>query len=293
MDKLYICNSYSNYISQINLINDREKMLYISDDKDIIGIHGITLEGDKLYIAANNSDSFYIFSLKDEGVSSFDIGMKTSDIRFIERYAYLIGSDTNCLIVYDIEHRCICYEIKCGNYPHSMDVSSQCNLISITNMYNNEITIVDYSINDFIKNIRTGDIPTISKFYNNGKHIFVCESNLGHEKYGTLSVYDVKTGERNNTITLSKSPVDMYIDNDFKTIFVSNHLGECISIIDINSFKEISRIYISGMPRGMYRKGRFLYIVITDKNRVIKYDILTGIQESIEVGLYPTCIYSY
>lgn len=293
MKKLYICNSGSNYISQINLRNDKKEVLYISEDKNIIGMHSITLNDNKIYIASNNSELFYKFNLNDYSISSFNVGMKTNDIRFIDNYIYLIGSDTNCLITYDIEDRCICYEIKCGNYPHSMDVNSKYKLLSITNMYNDELTIVDYSIHDFIRNIKTRNLPTISRFYNNSKYIFVCESNLGDESYGTFSVYDVRTGQRDNTITLSKSPLDMYIDYDFKLIFVSNHLDECVSIIDIKSFREIDRIYISGMPRGVYRKGIFLYIVITDKNKLIKYNILTGSQGSIDLGENPTCIYVY
>lgn len=293
MQSLYICNVSSNYISRVCLDSDKEEKIYISMDKKLLGSHGIDLSDEKLYVAANDNYNFYEIDIKSKNVKNYYVGMLTNDLKLKNNYMYLICSENNCLIIYDMVEDHLCYEIECGNYPHSMDISDKSKLISITNMHNNQLTIVNYEENDFVRNIRTGNLPMKSKFHRDGRHIFVCESNLGDEVEGTFSVYDSQTGEKYKSITLHKSPIDMCFDYEANIVFVSNHLGNCISVIDLSSFKEISRIDICGTPRGIYKRGRFLYVVISDKDKLLKYDIYTKDEEFIKIGSEPTCIYSY
>ena len=290
MKDLYICNGSSNYVSRVNLDKDVEEKIYISLDDKLLGAHGIDLNGDKLYIATNDSYSFYEVNTSNRHVEKYYIGMVANDLKFRDKFMYLICSENNCLAVYDMEENRLSYEIMCGNYPHSIDMNDKEKIICITNMHNNQLTIVDYNTNQFVKDIRTGNLPMKSKFYKDGKYIFVCESNLGDEFDGTFSVYDFHTGEKYKSITLHKSPIDMFFDYEDNIVFVSNHLGNCVSVIDLKEFKEISVIETFGMPRGIYKKGRFLYIVISDKDKLLKYDIYTKSKEIIEIGSEPTCI---
>lgn len=291
MRSLYVCNVSSNYVSKVGFDNNKEEKIYISTDEKLLGSHGIDFNDEKLFVAANDNYNFYEVDINTKNVRKYYIGMMTNDLRIKNDYMYLICSESNCLVVYDMIEDKLCYEIGCGNYPHSMDISEESGLISITNMHNNQLTIVDYNKNDLIRNIRTGNLPMKSKFYRGGRYIFVCESNLGDEAKGTISVYDSLTGERENNLTLDKSPIDMFFDYESNVIFVSNHLGNCISLIDLIEFKEISRINISGNPRGIYKKGRFLYVVMSDKDKLLKYDILTQNEKFINLGSDPTCIY--
>ena len=290
MKDLYVCNVSSNYVSKINLNDYEEEKIYISREEKILGSHGIDLNGQNLYVATNNDYNFYRIDLKNFYVSKYNVGMLANDLMFKDRYMYLICSENNCLIVYDMMEKRLSYEICCGNYPHSMDVCDYNKLICITNMHNNQLTLVDYEQNDFVKNIRTGNLPMKSKFYKNSKYIFVCESNLGHEESGTFSIYDSQTGDKYKSITLDKSPLDMYFDYHSDTVFVSNHLGNSISIVDLGKFKEIVRIEVNGSPRGLCKVGRFLYIVINDKDELLKYDMYTKEREFIKIGSDPTCI---
>ncbi len=293
MRNLYICNVSSNYISKVGLDACKEEKMYISMEEKLLGSHGIDLNSGKLYVATNDNYSFYEIDVENGRVRNYYVGMLANDLKFKNDYMYLICSENNCLIVYDMIEKRLCYEIQCGNYPHSMDICDKSKLISITNMHNNELTIVNYEKNDFVRKIRTGNLPMESKFYRDGRHIFVCESNLGNDEEGTFSVYDSKNGERSKTITLGKSPIDMHFDYEDNMAFVSNYLGNCISVIDLVAFKEISRIDVCGTPRGILKKGRFLYIVISDKDILLKYDIYTKEEEFIRTGLEPTCIHSY
>lgn len=292
MQNLYICNVSSNYISRVRLDICKEEKMYISMDEKLLGSHGLDLNKGKLYVATNDNYNFYEIDIGNGKVEDYYTGMPTNDLKFKDNYMYLICSESNCMIVYDMVNKGLCYEIECGNYPHSMDICDKSKLICITNMHNNQLTMVNYQKNDFVRSIRTGNLPMKSKFHKDGRHIFVCESNLGDEESGTFSIYDSKTGERHKTITLGKSPIDMYFDYDDNTVLVSNYLGNCISVVDLTTFEEISRIDVCGTPRGISKIGRFLYVVISDKDTLLKYDIYTKGEEFIKTGLDPTCIYS-
>lgn len=293
MQNLYICNVSSNYVSKVGFNDDKEEKIYITNQEKSLGSHGMDLNNERLFVATNDNHNFYEVDINTKNVKKYYVGMLTNDLKFKNDYMYLICSENNCLIVYDMIEDKLCYEIECGNYPHSMDLSDKSKLISITNMHNNQLTIVDYGKNDFVRNIRTGNLPMKSKFYKDGRYIFVCESNLGDDVEGTFSIYDSYTGEKDKSITLGKSPIDMCFDYESDIVFVSNHLGDYVSIVELSNFKEISRIEACGSPRGIYKKGRFLYIVMSDIDKLLKYDIFSQKQEFIKIGSDPTCIYSH
>lgn len=293
MQSLYVCNVSSNYVSKVDFNNNKQEKIYISKDEKLLGSHGIDFNEDKLFVAANDNYNFYEVDVNTKKVKKYYIGMMTNDLLVKNNFMYLICSESNCLVIYDMKEDKLCYEIGCGNYPHSMDKSEESGLISITNMHNNQLSIIDYNKNDLIRNIRTGNLPMKSKFYKGGRYIFVCESHLGDEVDGTFSVYDSLTGEKEKSLTLDKSPIDMCFDYGLNIVFVSNHLGNCISLIDLSDFREISRINISGNPRGIYKNGRFLYIVMSDKDMLLKYDILTKSEKFINIGSDPTSIYCH
>lgn len=291
MQDLYICNVSSNYVSKINLRDYKEEKIYITKEEKMLGSHGIDLNGGNLYVATNNDYNFYEIDLKNFYVSKYYIGMLANDLKIKGQHMYLICCENNCLLVYDMVEKRLNYEISCGNYPHSMDICDYNKLISITNMHNNQLTLVDYEKNDFVKNIRTGNLPMKSKFYKGSEYIYVCESNLGNEENGTFSIYNLNTGYKHKSITLGKSPIDMYFDYDSDTVFVSNHLGNSISIVDLVEFKEITRIEVNGLPRGLCKVGRFLYVVINDICELLKYDMYTKETSFIKIGSDPTEIY--
>lgn len=293
MKDLYICNVSSNFVSKININKYKEQKIYLSTDEKLLGSHGIDIVNNKLYVAANDNFNFYEVDVTGNNLKKYYTGMLTNDLKLYKKYMYLICSENNCLIMYDIEENRLCYEITCGNYPHSMDMSHHSKLICVTNMHNNELTLVNYETNEFTKKIRTGNLPMKSKFFKDGRYIFVCESNLGCDVNGTFSVYDAYTGDKCKTITLDNSPIDMFLDYTDNIIFISNHLGKSVSIVDLDEFKEIGKIEVQGNPRGIYKIGRFLYIVVNDKSELLKYDMYAKTREFIELGADPTSIYCY
>src|SRR5699024_10779311 len=117
MQSLYICNVSSNYISRFCLDSDKEEKIYISMDKKLLGSHGIDLSDEKHYVAANDNYNFYEIDIKSKNVKNYYVGMLTNDLKLKNNYMYLICSENNCLIIYDMVEDHLCYEIECGNYP--------------------------------------------------------------------------------------------------------------------------------------------------------------------------------
>ena len=293
MNDLYVCNVSSNFLSKINLEKFKAEKIYLSTDEKLIGSHGIDIVNNKIYVAANDNFNFYEVDTEGKNLRKYYTGILTNDLKLQGKYMYLICSENNSLIVYHMTEHRLCYEISCGNYPHSMDLCTESKLVCVTNMHNNELTLINYETNEFVKSIRIGNLPMKSRFSKDGKYIFVCESNLGCDVEGTFSVYNVSTGEKCKNLTLGMSPIDMFIDYKDNTIFVSNHLGKYISIVDLNEFNEIGKIGVPGTPRGVYKIGRFLYVVVNDTCNLLKYDMYVKNKEYIELGADPTCIYCY
>lgn len=293
MNDLYICNGSSNYISKINLIDNLHQKIYLENDSRIIGIHGIDFSNDKAYIATNNSYNFYEIDINTLRIKVWDIGMFTNDLKIINDFMYLIGSETNCLVVYDMRNKYLCYQIECGNYPQSMDINDKYKLLCVTSSRSDQINVIDYDLNDIVKNFRTDNFPMNSKFYKDSKYIFVCESRFGDNSSGNFSIYDFESGQNYKSIKLNNAPVDMFIDYKSRCVFVSNYLGNCVSVIDLLELKEIGRIYVNGNPMGVYKNGRFLYVVLGDKEVLIKYDLYTRKNEIIKIGEDPSRVYGY
>jgi YVTN family beta-propeller protein len=63
----------------------------------------------------------------------------------------------------------------------------------ISNFENDSITIVDLEDKKNIKNIRVGSYPTKALFTVAGNCILICESNIGTDTRGSISILSLKT----------------------------------------------------------------------------------------------------
>lgn len=285
---LYICNTFSDSISKVNLQDFREehKINLTTDNQSRVGPHGICVYKDKLLVANNYSNSISIIDInKGIEIENYFIGMHCNDVSVFEDEAYIICGDLNNLIIFDLIKNSICEEIPCGNLPHSIDIDKKNKVLVISNMQNDSITLIDCVDKSVIKNIRVGAYPTKSLFSINGDHILVCESNLGGDSRGSISILSRKNYNVIYKILLGNSPVDMYCSRN--KCFVSNFGDGTLSIVDINNYKQLKKINIGGMPRGIIKIGRNIYVGDNYNNLLIKVDMLEESKKVISIGKEP------
>lgn len=156
----------------------------------------------------------------------------------------------------------------------------------MSNINNDSISLIDIKNRNNYFNIRVGAYPTKAIFTLDGKSILVCESNIGSDYKGCISIISLKSLKIVHRIPVGNSPTDMYCDENF--LYVSNFGDGTVSIIDINNYKEIKKIIVGGMPRGIISLGHNLYIGDNYNNLLINVDYTNEGKKNIPIGGEPT-----
>lgn len=290
MNYIYICNTSSDFISKVNL-NDffEEKRIDLKarNTAHRVGPHGICVNNNKLITANNYNNSISIINIEDEvEEDSYYIGVHCNDVVVYNNNAYIICGDLNSLIVFDLIGKRVVEQIPCGSLPHSICLNKEKKLLLISNMEDNSITLIDCTNNQYIKNIRVGEYPTKALFTVDGQYALVCESNIGSDFRGSIAILSLKNYKVINRVTVGNSPVDMYCNNRY--CFVSNFGEGTVSIVDINNYKEEKKIIIGGMPRGIIKCDKDLYVGDNYNNLLIKVNIREEDKKYIPIGGEPT-----
>ncbi len=289
MSWLYVCNTSSDNLSVVNLESFQEKIKISlnSYNMDKIGPHGICTYKQKLLVSNNYSNTLSIIDTElNKEVQSHFIGMHCNDAAVYGDKAYVICGESNYVVVFNLITNKIDEEIPCGNFPHSIQINKQKKLMLISNFENDSITIVDLEDKKNIKNIRVGAYPTKALFTVDGNCILICESNIGTDTRGSISILSLKTYRVLNKILVGKYPVDMYVDTSY--CFVSNFGEGSISIADINLYKEIKKINVGGMPRGIIKIKDYIYIGDNYSNLLIRVHMQNENKKVISIGGEPT-----
>lgn len=288
MGYLYVCNTSSDNISVVDTENFKEEMkipLQLSK-MDRVGPHGICVYKDKLLVANNYSHTISIVDTKvKEEVNSFFIGMHCNDAVVYEDKAYVICGESNHVAVFNLINNTIEEEIPCGDLPHSIDINKQKKIIVVSNFHNDSLTIIDLEDKNNVANVKVGAYPTKALFTVDGNNILICESNLGGDIKGNVSVLSLKGFKLINKILVGKYPVDIYPSSEH--CYVTNFGEGSISVVDINNYKEIKRINVGGMPRGIVKMGNQLYVTDNYNNLLIAIDIESENKRVISIGGEP------
>lgn len=290
MHYLYLCNTSSDYISKIDLSTfSEENRIYLKshDMKEKIGPHGVCIYKNKLIVANSYSNSISIINIPNElEESSYYIGVNCNDVAVFQDKAYIICGDLNSLIVFDLVENKVVEEVPCGDLPHSICLNKEKKLLVVSNMKDDSITLIDCANNENVKNIRVGAYPTKALFTVDGQYALICESNIGSDFKGSISVLSLKNFKIINRVITGNSPIDMYCNE--RLCFVSNFGDGTISIIDINHYKEKEKIIVGGMPRGIIELSGNIYVGDNYNNLLIKVDTRDGTKIHIPVGGEPT-----
>lgn len=289
MSFIYICNTSSDYISKINLetFSEETKIPLNLNKLTRIGPHDICAYKDMLLVANSHSNNLSIISRsEDREIDSYFIGMHCNGVRVLNDNAYIICGEINSVIVFNLTKNKIIEEIPCESFPHSISIHKESGRIIVSNMNSDSITIIDAFQKESVVNVKVGAYPTRAVFTPDGKYILVCESNMGTSKNGAVSIIHSENFNFIRKIKVGSCPVDIFCDNE--SCFVSNFGEGTISSVDIIKAVEIKRAMIGGMPRGIIKYGKFLFIGDSYNNLFIKFDFEKKNKKAIFIGNEPT-----
>ncbi|URZ07265.1 YncE family protein [Clostridium felsineum] len=290
MSFICVCNSGSDDLSVIDLDNLKENFrIDLRIQTSRIGPHGIFKYKDNIVTANTFSNTLSFVNLeKKEIYKSCFIGMHCNDLRIVKESAYVICGDSNSVIKYNFQDEVIDEMISCGYMPHSIDFNAKNNMFVTADMGSSSITVFKKSSLGYINSIKVGEYPTKAIFTEDGEKVIVCESNMGTDYNGTLSIIPLNNIEKKRSVKVGKWPVDIFCDN--KICFVSNFGDGTVSIIDLEKMKEIRKIYVGGMPRGIIKRNKLLYVGDSYNNNLICIDIHSDTKKIIPIGNEPTGI---
>ena len=270
-----------------------ESKIPLGVDKNAsMGPHGICIYKDKLLVANSYSNSLSILNIAEEKeVENYFIGMHCNGVEVYNDRAYVICGELNNIIVFNLIKNKIVEEIPCGSFPHSISFSKRRSLMVVSNMHSDNITLVDCKNIENPLNIKVASYPMKAIFDNSGEYILVCESSMGIEPNGTLSVIEAKSLKNLGRIKVGNSPVDIYADANY--CYISNFGDGTISIVDIINLKEIKRIKIGGMPRGIIKSGKYIYVGDNYNNLLVQINVENNSKKVISIGGEPTAMTIY
>lgn len=281
---IYVCNTFSDYISEIDIKEFKENKRINLSTHSRIGPHGISRFNQHIITANNYSNDITIINLEDYSISSFYIGSRCNDVKVYEDKAYIVCGDSNDMKIFNIKEKIIERTIFCGNFPHSVDIEHNYNMILVCNMGDGVLNLIDLKEEKSIKHRSIGSYPTKAVFSSCGEKIFVCESCLGSNKNGNIRILDKNLCEV-KILKVGINPVDIFCGKE--NIYVSNMGEGTISIIDEKDFKEVERIKVGGMPRGVIEKDNFLYIGDYFNSKLIRISLKDLESKHIYIGKEP------
>lgn len=288
MDYLYVCNTASDYISKVELraFEEKEKIV-LSNKGNKVGPHGICCWKSDLITANSYSNSITrIDIVQGKEEASYYVGRHCNDVDVFEDTAYIICGESNDIVAFDLISNKIVEEIPCGSLPHSIAINKNTGLIAVSNMESDSITLINPRTNDSLKEVKVGPYPTKAIFCRDGKNIFVCESDLGSDRVGNISIVSLESLSVVDRIKVGKAPVDLWCDG--LVCYVSNFNEGTVSVVYLEDKEEVKKIDIGGMPRGIVKKGRYLYIGDNYSNLLVKYDVYMDKKKVIPIGGEPT-----
>lgn len=288
MKYLFVCNTGSDTLSQINLNNFKEEQcIRIARNNERYGPHGLCRWKENIITANSYNSSLSIIDfVAGEVVEEYYIGGNCNDVAIYEDEAIIVCGGSNSLIVYDLENKRIIEEIPIGNLPHSIDINYELDLMAVTNMENSTLSILKCSNKELIKNINVGCYPTKAFFSKDNNYIFLCESYLGHQCSGFINIISTKTLSSVAKIKAGLSPIDLCFQGNI--VYVANFSEGSIHMIDLAKGKLIKKVFVGGMPRCIKKKGRYIYIGDNYGARLFVYDGKRDEKKTISIGKEPT-----
>lgn len=272
MSYIILCNTGSDSLNKINTENLNNQSLFLSNGESPFGPHGLSLYKEKILVANNYNNSISLInydSFKEE--NNLYIGAHPNDIIANNDIVYVSCGESDSLIVYDLINERVNFEVPTGRFPHNIALLEEKNLIFISNMGDDSISVIDYTSNTELKRIKVKNSPIKINISKSKKYLYVCMSYLGSDKRGSIGIIELKTLELIATVKVGLSPVDLFEEDNY--LYVSNLCEGSISVVNLSKLKEQNKIITGGMPRG----------IVKVKNNLFVGDYLNGILNIIGI----------
>lgn len=259
MSYIVVCNTGSDSLNKINTENFNNQSIVLSADESPFGPHGLSLYKDKILVANNYNNSISLIdykNFKEEG--NIYIGAHPNDIVAHNDLAYVSCGESNSLIIYDLINERVDFEIPTGRFPHNIVLEEERNLLFVSNMEEESISVIDYINSKEIKRIKVENTPMKISISKNNKYLYVCISYLGYDKNGSIGIIELNSLELIRKVNVGLSPVDLFEEDNY--IYVSNLCDGSISVVNLNELKEERKIIIGGMPRGIVKIKENIFV---------------------------------
>lgn len=159
-----------------------------------------------------------------------------------------------------------------GSHPIGLAYSPDGNTAYVTNLFTNNVGVIDVASSQQVATISTGDAsPFVVRVSPDGRQLFVATN--------TSLVFIVNTTSRRiyKTVEVGFAPNGFAVSSDGQTIYVSAFLGGTVSEVDMSSGKVRRTFFVGGTPQDMAinRKGTRLYVA-NEAGALNEIDLLTG-----------------
>ena len=288
MDSIIVCNTASNSLSMLSLENDSVYNIPLSSNNILRGPHGIEIYKNKILTANNYDSSISIIDLDEKKeIENYFIGAHPNDIKTYKNKGYILCGEINSLVVFDMKEKNTIFQMNTDENPHSIIIDNN-GIGYLCSLQGNSLEILDCNSNIIIKRILGFNYPIKVIVSKNLENLFVVESCLGEEKEGYINILSKKDFSNLLKIKVGKSPVDIWEDNN--RLYVSNFEDGTISIINLNLGKEVKKIYIGGMPRGIVKYKKNIFVGDYGNQRILKIDLENKKTKTIAVGKEPNAM---
>lgn len=180
-----------------------------------------------------------------------------------------------------------------GTNPYSLAIAN--NKIYVTNGPSSNVSVLNVSNFNLIKNVSVGVFPQEILSFNN--RVFVANNSLwGGNADSTVSVIDANTDSVVHRITVRKDPSSLAISNDNHLLIgcPGNEINGRIFKVNINNFQIVDTYTIPNYGFGKdisVDKSSNKIFFISHQNSIVSYDLITRTSQLIVNSVPQTNFY--
>lgn len=184
----------------------------------------------------------------------------------------------------DAKARRLLRQIDVAGAVHHVAVTPDGRFAVLTHPGRGSVSVVDIQGQQVYKEIPTGPTPNYAVSKRDGTRIYV--SNAGN---GSLSEIDTSSWTVLRNIPAGKTPEHIVLSPDERYIYAVNPAGGTVSRVNLERGEVTASFAVGEDPHGvdLSDDGRFLYASSKKDNRVVVYNLASGLERSIPLAPAP------
>ncbi|WP_244835296.1 YncE family protein [Clostridium sp. BJN0001] len=272
MSSVILCNNGNDDINVIDVKKLVKKRIISSCHNSVSGHHGLIIYRGDIYTTDNLKNSITKFSLASYKYENYYIGAHPNDIAIFNlRKAYICCGESDSVILFNLRTKMINIQIPVGRQPHSIELYNERRRIFVGNMGENTVSVINCFSDHEIKRIKVRLHPVKLKISRNRRYLYICSADFDKGKEGSIEIISLAKNEVVYEIRVGFCPSDIFEDEN-NLLYVTNFLGECISIIDLKEKSVVKNVYIGGMPKSILKINQNIFISDYENGKI---DILS------------------